>query len=512
MLSNLVGLCELARATGERRDLEPVLIAWGDIVAKRLYLTGSASQGEHFHDDYQLPNQESAHVAETCVTTTWIQLNLQLLRLTGEARFGNQLETTFWNHLAAAQNPRGDDWCYFTPLAGKKVYRSDINCCHSSGPRGMALAPQSAFLKTPASGNGGEFLLVNLLGPSSVTTRFGDQEVTVKQVTDFPRSGEVAFRVQLAGTARFGLRIRVPNWAGTPQLAADADGKYQVREGWLVVPPRSWKNGDRVVLNYSLAGRMVLGEHSNSGRAALEWGPLVLAYDATQNPSLPPPSRLALVTEPDQPACTLKSGNDLTFEAKVRSRNQAEPQTATFVPFADAGRSGGIYRVWLRAPGAAWPANDSVLADGQESRSRQGNQNGSINDGDLGSIVVTFDGQPANEDWYAVTLPEPATIQRIVFAHGSTFHDGGWFDTSNGKPRIQVRRTPNAKWETIGELTDYPSTTSTSAGGIHDGQTFTLRLASPVKAFAVRVIGKPSSGDNPQQAFSSCGELQAYAQ
>jgi hypothetical protein len=27
---------------------------------------------------------------------------------------------------------------------------------------------------------------------------------------------------------------------------------------------------------------------------------------------------------------------------------------------------------------------------------------------------------------------------------------------------------------------------------------------------AIRVIGKPSSGDNPAQAFSSCAELQAF--
>jgi len=31
-----------------------------------------------------------------------------------------------------------------------------------------------------------------------------------------------------------------------------------------------------------------------------------------------------------------------------------------------------------------------------------------------------------------------------------------------------------------------------------------------VKAFAVRVIGKPASGINPQGAFSSCAELQAF--
>ena len=31
----------------------------------------------------------------------------------------------------------------------------------------------------------------------------------------------------------------------------------------------------------------MLGEHGNAGRAALAWGPLVLAYDAERNPGLP---------------------------------------------------------------------------------------------------------------------------------------------------------------------------------------------------------------------------------
>src|SRR5207249_1510019 len=147
MLSNLVGLCELARATGERQYLQAAINAWEDIVAHQLYLTGSASQHEHFQADNQLPNQPSANIGETCVTVTWIQLNAQLLRLTGVARYGDELERSYYNHLAGAQRPDGAEWCYYTPLEGTKPYGPGINCCVSSGPRGMALAPQLTFLK-----------------------------------------------------------------------------------------------------------------------------------------------------------------------------------------------------------------------------------------------------------------------------------------------------------------------------------------------------------------------------
>ena len=49
------------------------------------------------------------------------------------------------------------------------------------------------------------------------------------------------------------------------------------------------------------------------------------------------------------------------------------------------------------------------------------------------------------------------------------------------------------------------------APDLKPGQPFALRLKQPVAALAVRVIGDPASGDNPAQAFSSCAEIEAFA-
>ena len=230
MLSNLVGLCELARVTGDRDQLQAVLNAWRDVVTNRLYITGSASQGEHFHGDHELPNQTGAHVAETCVTTTWIQFNLQLLRLTGEARFGDELERTLYNHLAAAQRPDGAQWCYFTSLEGKKPYGPGINCCVSSGPRGMSLAPLTAYLKTGAAGKEG--LAVSTLEKSHATLELGGQSVTVHQQSEFPRRGSSELTVKLSPPAVFALQVRVPAWAAPLQLSLNGQAvEAAVRDG-----------------------------------------------------------------------------------------------------------------------------------------------------------------------------------------------------------------------------------------------------------------------------------------
>jgi hypothetical protein len=207
-----------------------------------------------------------------------------------------------------------------------------------------------------------------------------------------------------------------------------------------------------------------------------------------------------------------KSGRaaDLTFEALVRSARRPEPHPAVFVPFANAGGEGGRYQVWLRAPGAELPKNDSLLAFSSESRSDAGNRAGSITDGDLETFVVTFNGKPQTEAWFEARVDQAVKIGRVVFAHGQNFHDGGWFDASAGKPKVQIRRTKDGPWEAVGELADYPATTATANAGLKPGQAFTLKLVQPVEVLAVRVLGQPACGDNPAQAFASCAELQVF--
>ncbi|WP_165220287.1 glycoside hydrolase family 127 protein [Aquisphaera insulae] len=508
MLSNLVGLCELARATGDRDMVDRDLVrAWQDVVAHRLYVTGSTSSHEHFQRDLVLPTQPSANVGETCVTTTWIQLNLQLLRLTGDVRFANELDRSVYNHLAAAQNPEGNDWCYYTPLEGKKPYDAGINCCHSSGPRGMALAVQSAYFR--AAGEGGDVLVLNTLESSRVAAKLGGVEVGVIQSGGFPEDGVSVLTIRAASPARFGIRVRVPYW--TERLTVAAGGQTieaLPSGGWASVPVKDWKDGDRILLGYSFSAKIGdQGGPNNHGRAFLSYGPFVLAHDEALNPGLAASPAIGLI-EPVA-RLTRARGFNLAFLGQVADRHGKAHQ-AVFVPFADAGSTGGRFRVWFRSPGEPARPTASLLGDGEEGRSRPGNQEGSIVDGDPATFVVTYDSRPADDDWYSVTLAEPSRITRVVFTHGHSFHDGGWFDASKGRPRVQVRRTRDGAWETVGELAGYPATTATDDGDLKDGRSFELKLATPLSVAAVRVVGSPAKGDKPSQAFSSCGELEAF--
>ena len=347
MLSNLVGVCELVRASGDRELLQAVCNAWQDIVDNRLYITGTVSSFEHFQGDHELPNTADRNVGETCVTTTWIQLNLQLLRLTGEAKYGDELERSLYNHLTAAQHPRGDDWCYYTSLEGRKPYDKAITCCHSSGPRGLALAPQAAYLRDHGCGG----LLINTLETSRATLQLGGQKVAVEQRSEFPQAGHTTITLRTVGAAKFGIKVRIPGWA-VPAVIELAGVKHTTDlAGWIDLPSQVWNNGDRITVAFHLGPRLILGERGNAGRAALAWGPFVLAFDQLNNPGLLPPETFSLVRS--QPLLAANPGSGLTFAAKVVGRKGNDLQTAIVVPFADAGQGGSEYRVWMRAPGAA---------------------------------------------------------------------------------------------------------------------------------------------------------------
>jgi len=345
MLSNIVGLCELARVTGDATLIKASIAAWEDIVKTQLFLTGATSDGEFFQPDSHMAEEHMSRVGETCVTTTWIQFNQALFQLTGEARFGNELERTYYNALAAAQHPDGQDWCYFTALNGRKKYDKDITCCHSSGPRGMALSPLSAYL-TSREGTS-NMLLISTLEPSSARLTLGAQAVLIEQITEFPSAGNSRLRLSLSKPARFGIKVRIPDWAGPVTIAG-----AEIRDGWAVLPPRLWKNGDEVAISYTLGAKLTTGTGMQAGREWLNWGPFVLAYEHKANAELPP----ADVVHYDGTAELTGKDRFLRFEAPV-TRGKAprhhaadayQTISAKLVTYADAGADGGYYRIWLR--------------------------------------------------------------------------------------------------------------------------------------------------------------------
>ncbi|MBO0931966.1 glycoside hydrolase family 127 protein [Fibrella aquatilis] len=340
MLSNLVGLVKYHKLTGEAAPLKAAQTAWNDITAHRLYVTGSASSFEHFQDDDKLAAEADKNIGEGCVTTTWIQFNYQLLTLTGEVKYLNQLEKSAYNHLTGAENPETGCVSYYTPLLGKKPYNCGITCCTSSVPRGIALIP------TFSSGQLSGSPVVMLYQAGTINSTLNGQPITLTATTDFPASGQVVYTVKTAKPVRGGLYFRVPDWCNRKftlnGLPVKAETGYARLDG-------NWKTGDRITVVMEMAVQVLPGGSSYPGRIGFRRGPQVLSLDALLNKLPVEPTAVQLTGQSLRPVqATLPTGWIGTQTYGVSATVGDRQQELVLVPYADAGQTGGASAVWLR--------------------------------------------------------------------------------------------------------------------------------------------------------------------
>ncbi len=536
LLSCLTSVLEVYRTTGDRQLLDASLIAWDDIVRHRLYLTGTASYRELFRETGDMPNTNK--VGETCVSVTWIQFNQQLLRLTGEARFADEIERAVLNQLIGSQAPDCDRWGYYVEMEGKKPYRTAIieHCCLSSGPRGLAIIPTFAA-STDADG-----VVVNLYeaGTARLALRDG---TTVSLATDtaYPADGRIRITVTPSTPTDFAVKLRIPEWSsGAPvrvngaltQTAAGPDGYHAVR--------REWKAGDVVELDITMELRVIAGDHLNTGKVAFLYGPLVLAADdALLAPEMKndlrqlvlsstDPEALGFTAEPAPGQFKTWSGAQVfRISAGVPRTAGAEteivPREIRLVPFGEAGGFGSRYKVWLPVA-AARKGNLAVEAVAQP--------DAGFADDDVSTFAKST-GPADGEHAFTLSFERPVEVRRVVFVHGQSLDKAdwrGWFDSSACAPEVQVQRVANGPWISVGVLPDYPATTATDGAAfayepqpgilkqstadiqrLAAGRTYTLTLDQAEFAVAVRVVGRPSAGHKPDEFLVSCAELQAFA-
>lgn len=352
MLSCLVGLCELYRATGEGKYLTPAVNAWQDIVANQLLITGSGSSRELWTEPRRFLSAAQFDVAETGVTVAWIQLNQQLLRLTGEARYAGELEKTFYNHLAAAQRPDGAAWTCFTALDGRKLYKTEQNRCTSDGPRAWAMLPSLAFMSSD------DGVVINFPTTGTASLKVGGETVHIRQQTAYPVDGGMAITVTVPKPMKFALRVRVP--------AGSAIAGYKTKPGEYWVLRQTWSRTQTIALEFSIPVRVVPGEGANAGKLLVVRGPQVLAVDAQHNPGLTPEAASISIRSPQLKTSggyrDADGGPVYEMPAVVTQDTDGykagDRITLRLVPFAAAGASGSPFSVWLTQSRAAGASDD----------------------------------------------------------------------------------------------------------------------------------------------------------
>lgn len=279
MMSCYEGLLELYRLTGKQEYKEAVERTWQNIHDTEMNIAGSGSSVECWFGGSKLQAMPVFHYQETCVTATWIKLSQQLLRLTGDAKYADAIEQTYYNALLGSMKPDGSDWAKYTPLAGQRLEGTEqcgmgLNCCVASGPRGLFTFPLTAVM------SGKDLVQVNFFAEGTYEMQTsGKQKVTIIQETDYPVSGKVRLKVQLAKPGNLSVRIRIPQWSKKSDVRINGESLSGVVPGTFVTIERLWKPGDLIDLGLDMRGRVVtLGDRPEN--MAILRGPVVLSRDS----------------------------------------------------------------------------------------------------------------------------------------------------------------------------------------------------------------------------------------
>jgi len=351
MMSNFTGIIKLYQLNGDAKLLSAMETAWNDIVANRLYITGTCSKGEHFQDDGVLPAENSDSMGEGCVTTTWIQYNQALYNLTGEAKYIDELEKSIYNHLLAAENPVTGCVAYYTALQGKKPYRCTINghCCLASVPRGIAAIPELVYTKSATNGC---FLNIYSSGSFIDSLKSTDGKfvpVNLSISSEYPLAGTATISVSTSKLNNFSINLRVPKWC--KNFTAKFEGHEFIGvPGKYLELKRTWKENSKIEISMDLNVQELQGCISYPGYAAIKTGPQVLAFDQALNPEITNPDQLELenVSIKIQPKTELTSNWFGTEIYNLNARYNNKLVTLKLVPFAEAGQTGGEVRVWIK--------------------------------------------------------------------------------------------------------------------------------------------------------------------
>ena len=357
MMSCYEGLLELYRLTGKEEYKKAVEKTWENINETEINIAGSGSSVECWFGGKNLQTLPINHYQETCVTVTWIKLCQQLLRLTGDAKYADAIEQSFYNALLGAMKPDGTDWAKYSPLAGERLQGSEqcgmgLNCCVASGPRGLFTIPLTAVMSEK------EGLRVNFFveGTYHLQTP-GGQPAELIQQTTYPVSGNIILKLSIPKAENLTLRIRIPAWSKQSVLVINGEPITKVIPGQYAEVRRIWKTGDSISVVLDMRGRLIhLGKLPES--IAIVRGPIVLARDARLGgPNVD--ATIKPVTDNDgyfklEPAGVNQNGIWMEFKAPFMLESHKEegnkPISLLLCDYASAGNTNdetSWFRVWF---------------------------------------------------------------------------------------------------------------------------------------------------------------------
>jgi DUF1680 family protein len=255
---------------------------WDRVAHHHSFATGGHGKDEYFREPDTLSHIIDGRTAETCNVYNMLKMTRRLFALRPAMEYAEFHERALFNHILGSIDPSDGSTCYMLPV-GQGVHREyqdmfrDFTCCVGTGMESHALHGFGLYYESANR------IWVNLYAPSRV--EWAAEDATLAMDTDFPEGDTARLTLSLKLPRTFTIALRRPSWAGSG-FRVTVNGQEFAgvpAPGSYVEITRSWSSGDTValVLPKALHLEPLAGDPR---RAAILWGPLVLAGDLGPQP------------------------------------------------------------------------------------------------------------------------------------------------------------------------------------------------------------------------------------
>ena len=274
-IPKLLGLTRDYEIEGKGDGDSVAAFFWSTVVNHHTFCTGSNSDKEKFFAPDELSKHLTGYTGESCNVYNMLKLTRHLFCHTGNVQYADYYERALYNHILGQQDPATGMIAYFLPMlpGAHKVYStpdSSYWCCVGTGFENQAKYGEAIYYHNAND------LFINLFIPSELTWK--EKGIKVRQDTRFPENGSVLLTIETKKPVNTGLHIRYPSWA-TAGVALTINGKKTVVKqspGSYIVLKRTWKNGDKVAINFPMTLHTI-ATNDNPNKVAMAYGPIIMA-------------------------------------------------------------------------------------------------------------------------------------------------------------------------------------------------------------------------------------------
>lgn len=237
-IPKFMGALKHYTVTGETEYLGYAEKFWKLVTEEHTYITGGNSEWEHFGFDGILNAERTNCNCETCNSYNMLKLTKLLFEITGDVKYSDWYEGTFFNSILSSQNPETGMTTYFQPMASgyfKTYGEPDTKfwCCVGSGMENFSKLGESLYFHK------GSDLIVN----QYISSGLKCDDLSLVQKSGLPSGNQTEFIFETDFSGR--VYFRLPWWlAGDAVIlrngekyeysVADADGElkgYALIEG-----------------------------------------------------------------------------------------------------------------------------------------------------------------------------------------------------------------------------------------------------------------------------------------